>query len=185
MAFEPRQTSVAAKSRRLGGWLLAAIEARLEAEREQMPLWVPVALGGGIAAWFILHNRLEWLAFCCAAVSLASAAMLLPSGGRLRRLLAMGGVLACAGCLLIWAKAGIWGMPPLPRAQFVEMTGEVQGVSAVPAEQMSRVLIRPIDAPGLPPLVRVNMAEADVPQAMGRGAVVRFRARLMPPAAAS
>ncbi|HEX7875386.1 MAG TPA: ComEC/Rec2 family competence protein [Sphingobium sp.] len=161
------------------------MEQRLETEREQLALWVPVAIGAGIAAWFVLPNRLEWLSFCCASLGLASAAMVLPGGGRVRQAIAVAGLLACAGCLLIWAKAAMWGSPPLPRATFVEMTGEVQAVSPVPAQQMSRVLIRPIGAPALPSLIRVNMATADAPQGMGEGAIVRFRARLMPPATAS
>ncbi|WP_260583278.1 hypothetical protein [Sphingopyxis sp. PET50] len=36
--------------RRLPAW----IEARLDAERERIALWLPVMLGSGIAAWFAL-----------------------------------------------------------------------------------------------------------------------------------
>lgn len=185
MAFEPRQTSVRGNIRRTGRSLVTILEQRLEAEREQLALWVPVALGVGIVAWFVLPNRLEWLAFCCSALALASLAMILPGGGRLGRMIAIGGVLACAGCLLIWAKATLWGTPPLSRATFTEVTGEVEAVAMVPAQQMSRVLVRPIGAPNLPRLIRVNMADEDVPATLGRGAIVRFRVRLMPPAAAS
>ena len=184
MAFEPRQTSVGGNIRRAAAGLCLGLEHRLEQEREQLALWVPVQLGSGIAAWFILPNMLQWLAFCCASLGVASAAMLLPLGGRLRRAVAMTAILACAGCLLIWGKAMVWGQPPLPRALFMEVTGEVEGVSPVPAQQMSRVLIRPIDAPALPRHIRVNMAAEDVPAGLGEGAVIRFRARLMPPAAA-
>jgi competence protein ComEC len=185
MAFEPRQTSVGGNVRRVAQRLSDALEHRLEVEREQLALWVPVALGVGIAAWFVLSNRLEWLAFFCGSLGLASAALMLPAGGRMRQLIAVGGLLACAGCLLIWAKATVWGAPPLLRAIFVEVTGEVEAVNAVPAKELSRVLVRPVGAPALPALIRVNMAAADVPQGMGRGAVVRFRVRLMPPARAS
>ena len=157
----------------------------LDREREQLALWVPVGLAVGIAAWFILPNRLEWLAFCCCALALASAATLLPAGGRLRHMAIAAGLLACIGCLLIWGKATVWGGPPLDRATFALVTGEVQAVNPVPAQHMSRVLLRPMDAPHLPALIRVNMAEADVPTGLGNGAVVRFRVRLMPPAEAS
>ena len=161
------------------------MERWLEGEREQLALWVPVGLAAGIAAWFFLSNQLEWLAFCCATLALASAATLLPAGGRLRHMLIAGGLLACIGCLLIWGKAALWGSPPLARATFLQVTGEVQAVNRVPAQHMSRVLLRPMDAPDLPALIRVNMAQADVPTGLGNGAVVRFRVRLMPPAEAS
>lgn len=41
----------------------ARVEAWLEAERDQLFLWTPVALGLGVAAWFVLLNQVEWLAF--------------------------------------------------------------------------------------------------------------------------
>lgn len=184
MAFEPRQTSVGGNIQRWATGLFAAIERGLEGERQQLPLWVPVQLGCGIAAWFILPNQLQWLAFCCGAMAVASAALLLPAGGRLRRAIMMSGLLACAGCLLIWSKAIIWGQPPLPRALFTEVTGEVESVSPVPAQAMSRVLVRPLGAPNLPARIRVNIAAQDMPARLGEGAVVHFRSRLMPPAAA-
>ena len=185
MAFEPRQTSVRGNIQRTGRRLLEAVEDRLERERGQLALWAPVALGVGIAAWFCLANRLEWLAFCFVSLAVASGAMLLPAGGRLRQMVALGGLLACIGCLLIWGKAALYGTPPLPRAVFVEVTGKVQSVAEIPAQRMSRVLVQPIEAPALPALIRINIAAEDVPAALGRGAVIRFRTRLMPPASAS
>ena len=182
MAFEPRQTSLmvaVARRVRVG---FAAAERWLEKEREQVPLWVPVALGIGIAAWFALPNRMAWLAFCCGALALACLGLLLPDGARLRRMMVAGGILACMGCVLIWGKAVIVGEPPLARATFVEVTGEVLSVRAVPARQMARVMLRPVGAPTLPGTIRVNVSERDVPDGLGRGAVIRFRVRLMPPA---
>jgi len=185
MAFEPRQTSVGRNIGQAGERLFVGLEQWLEQEREQLGLWVPVALGMGIAAWLSLNNRLEWLAFCCGAVALASVGCLLPSGARLRQMVVRGSLLACVGCLLIWGKAAIIGTAPLPRPMFLKVTGEVISADAVPAQQMSRVAIRPVDPSALPPLIRVNIAAADVPAGLGRGALVRFRVRLMPPAPAS
>jgi competence protein ComEC len=185
MAFEPRQTSVRWNIRQAGQRFFARVEEGLEAEREQVGLWLPVALGIGIAAWVSLPNPLQWLAFCCSAVALASAGYVLPVGGRLRQMMVLGGLLACVGCLLIWGKATLVGATPLHRAIFLEVTGEVISVDAVPAQQMSRVSVRPNDPSGLPSRIRVNIAAGDVPAGLGRGAVIRFRTRLMPPAAAS
>ena len=185
MAFEPRQTSVGGNVRQRGRRLLSHVELWLEREREQLALWVPVAMGTGIAAWFILPNSLTWIAFSCLALAVSAIAMIFPAGGRLRQMALIGGMLACSGCLLTWGKATLIGTPPLSRALFMEVTGEVRAVNAIPAQQMSRVLVEPIGAPELPPLIRVNMAAQDVPEGLGRGAVIRFRARLMPPAPAS
>lgn len=161
---------------------LDAFESWLEWEREQIGLWVPIALGGGIAAWFILPHAMAWLAFCCGALALACIGVMLPDGGRLRRMLVAGAILACMGCLLVWGRATLLGQPPLARARFVQMTGDVTAVRPVPAQAMVRVMLRPVDAPDLPAVVRVNIADADMPAGLGEGARIRFRVRLMPPA---
>ena len=161
-----------------------AVESWLETEREQVPLWVPVALGMGIVAWFALPNTMAWLAFCCVALSFACLGLLLPPGGRVRRIMVAGGLLACVGCALVWGKAWTWGQPPLARAIFSTVTGEVLSTRPVPAQHMVRAMIRPVGAGAerLPGAIRVNIAQEDVPDGLGRGAVLRFRVRLMPPA---
>lgn len=182
MAFEPRQTSlmVEVATRLRAGF--AGVERWLEKEREQVPLWAPIALGVGIAAWFAFPHRMAWLAFCCGALALACVGLLLPEGARLRRMMVAGGVLACMGCVLIWGKALMLGEPPLARATFVQVTGDVLSVRAVPAQQMVRAMLRPVGAPTLPKVIRVNIAESEVPDGLGEGARIRFRVRLMPPA---
>ena len=185
MAFEPRQTSVGGSIRQAGLGLFAHLEKGLEHEREQLALWVPVAIGIGIVAWFILPNRLEWFGFCCVSLAFASVGMVMPTGGRLQQIFVLGGVLACAGCVLVWSKAVALGTPPLARSAFVEVTGEVKAVNVIPAQKMSRILLQLIEAPALPRLVRVNIDEGDMPRNVGEGAIIHFRVRLMPPAAAS
>jgi competence protein ComEC len=61
--------------------------------------------------------------------------------------------------------------------------GRVEAVERLPARGLRRLLLAPIAAPGLPPRVRVNVPEADVPDRVEEGARVALRARLMPPAA--
>lgn len=182
MAFAPRQTSVRARAAQ---WLAAArtaAEGWLEEEREQIGLWVPVALGAGVAGWFILPNAATWLAFCCGMLALACIGATMPVGGRVRRMVIIGATLACVGCLLIWGKAATMGETPLARPVFARVVATVESVQDVPAQGIVRVRVRPIDAPGLPSLVRINIAKADVPSGLGEGAMIRFRARLMPPA---
>ena len=45
----------------------------------------------------------------------------------------------------------------------------------------ARLTLAPAGGSGLPPRVRVNLADADAPAGLARGAVVSLRARLMPP----
>lgn len=162
--------------------LFARVESWMEWEREQVPLWAPVGLGLGIAAWFALPDRIGWLGFGCAMLALACAGLLLPDGTRLRRMIVTGGMLACIGCLLVWGKAMLLGQPPLARATFALVTGEVVSVRPVPAQHMVRAILKPEAALNLPAIIRVNIAEEDMPDGLGEGAKIRFRVRLMPPA---
>lgn len=182
MAFAPRQTSLWATAGQWRSRAWAAAEGWLEEEREQIPLWAPVALGSGIAAWFLLLNARQWLAFACAMLGLACAALVVAAGGRARRIILAGAILACAGCLLVWGKASLFGTAPLSRPVFVEAKATVLSVQDVPAQHMVRVRVAPLDRPDLAPLVRLNVAAEDVPEGLGERAEVRFRARLMPPA---
>ncbi len=182
MAFESPQTSVRGKVAAVLRSALESLEQWLEEEREQLPLWVPVGLGLGIACWFVLPNRSSWLALCCISLALACGTAVLPAGGRLRRAVIAGGMLVCAGCLLIWMKAALVGERPLPRAIFATVTGEVRSISPIPAQGMIRVMVHPVNAPALPRKIRVNIEQSDLPPGAGNGAVLRFRIRLMPPA---
>ncbi|MDY7814012.1 hypothetical protein U0E08_31885, partial [Burkholderia pseudomallei] len=74
--------------------------------------------------------------------------------------------------------------PVLARPAVVEITGRVAAIEPLPARALLRVTLLP-ERRDLPPRVRVNLAAKDVPQGVARGAVVRLRARLMPPAGAS
>ncbi|MEO5810219.1 MAG: hypothetical protein ABIR51_09235, partial [Sphingomicrobium sp.] len=42
--------------------MLARLETFLETERGQLPLWLVVAFGGGIAGWFWLGDSRQWIA---------------------------------------------------------------------------------------------------------------------------
>lgn len=165
----------AAAFRQAGG----AIERWLEAERAQLPLWLPVVLGGGIAAWFLLPDAPRWIGFLIGATALALLGMALP--GRLGRVLLIGGIALAAGCALIWWRAESVSAPVLARPAVVEVIGRVVRVEPLPAREIVRVTLLP-GRSDLPPRIRVNLAAKDVPAGVAPGAVLKLRARLMPPA---
>ena len=65
---------------------LAGLERLLEAERTQLPPWLAVGFGGGIAAWFIFDHPTDWVAFLCISGALALVGVVLEPGraGRAR-----------------------------------------------------------------------------------------------------
>jgi competence protein ComEC len=186
----------------------------LEVERDQLPLWLPVALGAGIAVWFVLDDPIQWVAAMIALAGVALAAVAIGQGGRASRALALAAGLAALGLGLAWWRASSVAEPVLTRPAIVVLTARVEGVETLPARELIRVRLTPMSAQAvaspphsicgkergppyryggrqcddrprpplmLPPHVRVNIANADVPDGLGPGAIIKLQTRLMPP----
>jgi competence protein ComEC len=166
-----------------------AIERWLEAERDQLVLWLPVALGGGIALWFVLPDPIAWSVAMLVLAALGLAGLAVGRGGRGARAVAAGALAAAAGLGLIWARSDRVAAPVLERTMVVAFAARVENVEPLAARDLVRLTLAPVgsatdsrgDEATLPQRVRVNLAEADVPQALGKDAVIRLRARLLPP----
>lgn len=164
----------AAVNRRLEEWI--------EVERGQLVLWMPVMLGVGIVAWFALPDAPRWTGVILGGLALAVGALTISGGGRAARAIMIAGMLVATGCALIWWRAERVAAPVLSRPAIVAFEGRVERAEPQPAREMVRLRLRTVGAAGLPPMVRVNLAERDLPPGLSEGAVVRLRARLMPPA---
>jgi competence protein ComEC len=170
--------------------LPGALERWLQAERDQLVLWLPVALGLGIAAWYALPTPAHWTAFMLGSAGVAGIAAALSPHGRAGRAVAIFALLAALGCGLIWWRATAVAAPVLDRPKIVAFDARVIAIETLPAREAVRLMLAPAPAADLPmvdlpPRIRVNVDQADVPPGLGRGAVVRLKARLMPPPAAS
>lgn len=159
----------------------ARFERWLEAERDALPLWIPVLFGLGIACWFVAPARGMWLATLCLGLGAAVGGLVLPLGGRSGRALLIGGLALAGGVTAIWWRAERVAAPVLARPAIAQMTARVEAVQPLVARDLVRLRLAPIGDATLPPVVRVNVAEGDVPAGVTAGAIVRLRARLMPP----
>ncbi len=155
-------------------------EGLFEAERDQLPLWLPVGLGLGIAAWFAFPDQGSWIGFLLAAAAVTVATLAGGWGTRWARAVAIFCLAAMLGCGLIWWKAERVAAPRLERAQMAEFTALVEGFQRLPAKESVRLLVRPLDAPDLPPKLRIKVDEGKS-GALATGATIRLRAWLMPP----
>ena len=109
-----------------------------------------------------------------------AACAIVPGGGRLARAAAWCALLAALGCGIVWWRSE---QVRAPRA------GAAGGGARSPrgSRRWSRSRrarwcgcgSRPIATPALPPRVRVNVAEADMPAGLASGARVALRARLI------
>lgn len=185
-----------------GGWRAAAgsiprwfanlpdrIEDGLEAERDQLGLWVPVALGAGIALWLVLPDRIAWLAAMTALAGLALTGIALGRGRRLGRAVVVMAIAALIGMTVIWSRADWVASPRIDRPMVAMVSGRIEAVERMPARELVRLTIAtdssPAGAAMLPPRVRLNVDQSYLPKMVPGGARISVRARLLPPAPAA
>jgi competence protein ComEC len=138
-----------------------ALEAWLEAEREQLVLWLPVMLGAGVTAWFLLPDAPRWIGLILGGVALGLLSVALPGGGRAPRVAAIAGLTLAAGCALIWLRSERVAAPVLARPAVVLVTARVERVEQLPARELTRVTLAPIGHADLPPRIRLNLDRAE------------------------
>ena len=112
MATRQLQTPIAARWGSRWRTLGDAIEVRLEAERERIALWLPVALGAGIASWLSLPTAMHWIGALLALSAGALAGLLIGWQRRLGRCVVIGCGVVALGILLIWGRA-LWVAAPV------------------------------------------------------------------------
>jgi competence protein ComEC len=157
----------------------ARIEALLERERAQLPLWFTAAFGTGIAGWLWLAGPSEWSALLLIALGMAVAGSAL-GPGRIGRALLFSGIAVAAGCALIWWRSNEVAAPRLDRPTVITFEGRVEKLESRAAKGDLRLTLAPSTL-GLPPLVRVSLPEDGSPVGLGDGATIKLRARLQPP----
>ena len=155
------------------------LERLLEAERTQLPPWIVIGFGSGIAGWFALDRAAQWQALICVASALALIGFVLASG-RAGRALGWFALAAALGCALVWARSVLVAQPPLSHASVAQVQGRAVSDDHLQARGTTRTLIATSTA-GLPPKVRLSIDDDKVPVGLAPGAVIDVRARLVPP----
>lgn len=173
----PRWTGAAAQ-------LVAASEMRLERERERIALWLPVALGAGIASWLALPTAMHWTGLL---LLLAAGVLLGLATGwhrRLGRMVAIGCLTMALGVLLVWGRALWVAAPVLAQPVVTSFSAKVERVEPLPARDQVRLILRPLARSDLPPRLRLTLRRAQ-DAGIVAGERIGVRARLMPPPTAS
>jgi competence protein ComEC len=164
----------------------ARLESWLEVERDQLPLWLPVALGAGVAAWFVLPDATLWRAMLLAALATALFALAAANGGRGARAVTIGALAFALGLSIVWLRADRAAAPVLNRPAIVQVAALVEDMDPLPARGLVRLRLARLAWIGRAPApaptrIRVNLATQDVPAGLTVGASITLRARLMPP----
>jgi competence protein ComEC len=150
--------------------------------------WLAVAFAAGIGLWFELGLSWQWLVLVGSCLIGAFAALKLISRDGdfpyVRQALAYFLLAVAAGCLIVWAKSALVGTEAIARPFAATITGRVLDRQEQPADQRVRLVLamrEPVSARAI--RVRLNVPMEDDRAEAKEGAIVRLRARLMPPAA--
>lgn len=166
-----------------------------EAAFDRAP-WLAVIFAMGILAWFALPGPWQWCAALAASGGLALGALALwpprsaadETRANLRTALVACGLVFAFGMAVVWTRSAMVGAEPIAEPTVALIDGRVLAREDQPAEGRLRLTLAMRDAQsGAARKVRVNVPLAsfggsDVPAGLAEGAVVRLRARLMPPA---
>jgi competence protein ComEC len=166
-------------------WLNVRLETLADAERDQLPLWLPVGLGLGTAAWFALPDGRAWTAFLLLAAALMLGPQALAPGTRWAQAVSIFCLAAILGCANIWWKAERVASPVLTAPRAAEFDARIESFQRLPAREVVRLVVKPLGEAALPPRLRVNVDSAKAPAGLEAGATVRLRGYLMPPAPAA
>ncbi|MEH3101149.1 ComEC/Rec2 family competence protein [Sphingomonas adhaesiva] len=162
-------------------------ERWLEAERDQLVLWLPVMLGAGTAAWFVLPQTRDWIVALLCAAAVAAGAMAAGRGGRAAVAVATAAAMVALGLTLAWTRAERVAAPVLARPVVATLSGRVVRIEPLPARELTRVTLDRLrwqEAPDPAPVrIRVNLPSDVTPAGLTAGATLGLRARLMPPPA--
>ncbi|MFN2258233.1 MAG: ComEC/Rec2 family competence protein [Parasphingopyxis sp.] len=161
----------------MGAW----IEALFEAERDQLALWLPVGLGVGIGAWFLLERQTSWMAFIALAAAIAMAGLALGGGWRGSRAVAAFALAAALGTALVWLRAESVDVRPIEWPVAAEFMAEIEEVELLPARDTVRLIVRRPSDDRLPERFRVNVDAEAAGEQLRPGAWIVLEARLMPP----
>lgn len=158
-----------------------SLEKWLEIERDQIVLWLPVALGTGISLWFILPDEAGWKAVIALGLALFIGTFAFARGKRISRIVMGAGIALALGCAMMWARAEWVRSPVLTRPVISEFSAVIERVETQAAKEKFRLLLRPDARAALPPLVRVTVKDTDIDRKLISGDHIKLRARLVPP----
>ena len=173
-----------------GRFRLSSIGDRLDAALEDAGFerapWLVVALGGGVAAWFLLPASWMWASAIGCGILLALAGWHWTTReARMRLGLAAIGM-GCAfalGVSLVWARSAVVGAEAFEYPRVLDFNGKLLDREEQPSRDRVRLTLAMRDAEtATARKVRVNVPRSSDDPAFIEGATVRLRARLMPPA---
>lgn len=136
--------------------LFQAVENWLDRERDQLPLWLPVGIGFGIAIWQSGGTSI-WIGVLVTSIALSVFSLLIPLGSRFRQIVQIFSLTLPIGFSLIALRSEAVAQPVLGKIWVGEFYGRVDSVENISARDVFRLRLATGPESGLPPFVRVNL----------------------------
>ena len=92
--------------------LFQAVENWLDRERDQLPLWLPVGIGFGIAIWQSGGTSI-WIGVLVTSIALGAYSLLIPLGSRFRQIVQIFSLTLLIGFSLIALRSEVVAQPIL------------------------------------------------------------------------
>ena len=150
--------------------------------------WLVVAFAAGIACWFLLDGPWQWVAAATSGFLMALAGLAMGNDravrrGHLKAALVFMGLAFAAGVAVVWIRSEIVGAAPIERPFVGMVHGYVLEREDQPALARTRITLAARDVQdGQARKIRVNVPQELAGADLSEGAIVRVKARLMPPA---
>ncbi|RDC60025.1 hypothetical protein HME9302_01224 [Alteripontixanthobacter maritimus] len=169
------------------GWLADRFEGFLGTASHDRGPWLAVAFAGGIGLWFWLDAPWQWIGAMAALAlaAIAASALLEPGGTRanIRIAVIALSIMTLLGTATVWSRSEMIGAEPLDYPRVMRFEGRVLEREEQPSQDRVRLTLAMRDAAtGTARKVRINVPLARDKPLAAEGAVLRLRARLMPPA---
>jgi competence protein ComEC len=166
---------------------LAGLERFLGTAAFDRAPWLVVAFAAGIGLWFGLPTQWHWLGLIAGCLALSVGAIALFRDAEKHSYVKVAAIavpaMMAAGCMAVWVKSELVGATPIERPEVTWMSARVLDREERPAEDRARLIVvtRP-DGEDRQLRVRLNLPSAMDDRDIRAGALLRVRARLMPPA---
>ena len=92
--------------------LFQAVENWLDRERDQLPLWLPVGIGSGIAIWQSGGTSI-WIGVLVTSIALSVFSLLIPLGSRFRQIVQIFSLTLLVSFSLIALRSEVVAQPVL------------------------------------------------------------------------
>lgn len=163
------------------GTAFSRIESWLDSERDQLALWLPVAVGLGIGFWqYFGDNGLFPLLLLCFALLLFAFGADFRT--QLGRIFLLASLAVAVGFGAIALRSASVAQPVLGKVRVGSLYGRIEKVEMLTARDTIRLELSTNGKQALPPKVRVNLSAGQYRPEFRNGAIIKLRARLMPPA---